>query len=66
MKYMRPIQSDLIDCLGSTAGEYVMEKGSFFAFCSLMVDTTIDISQKDMMSEMYQYFEIHNNENGDP
>jgi hypothetical protein len=56
---------DLIDSFGSTAGEYVMEGGSF-AFLSVMIDSAIGISQKDMMSEIHQYFEIQNEENGGP
>jgi hypothetical protein len=47
---VRYIQSDLIYRFGNTGGEYVMEKGSF-AFFSIMIDTTIGISQKDMMNE---------------
>jgi hypothetical protein len=43
-----------------------MEKIASVAFFSIMIDTTLDISKKDMISEIYQYIEIQNDENGDP
>jgi hypothetical protein len=36
-----------------------MEKGSL-AFFSFMIDITVGISQKVMMSEMHQYIEMQN------
>jgi hypothetical protein len=62
---VRYIQSDLIYRFGNTAGEYVMEKGSF-AFFSLVIDITIGILQKELRSETCQCIEIQNEGNGGP
>jgi hypothetical protein len=42
-----------------------VKKGSF-AFYSVMIDVTVCTSQKDMMSEIHQYFEIQSEGNGGP
>lgn len=61
------IQSDFTDCLRSAAGEYVMKKSACVAFFSVLIDTTVDISQKDLINEIYQYnIQIQNDENVHP
>jgi hypothetical protein len=65
IKYMSlSIQSELIDCLGSTAEKYVTKEITSVTFSSIMINTNIDIARKDMI-EICRYV-VQNDKNGDP